>query len=120
MSYAMENAAVSKYVPAAGGIFLSAADTAAAAAESATDAAITAAAVSAANTALAAAAVSSARAVSAAILSESGIRSYAAAVHSRPASGRHARGAAGICESLPRSQTESAAAFPILRDTLTV
>lgn len=80
MSYAMESAAISKYVPAAGGIFLPAADTA-----------ITAA-VSAADTAIAAAAISSARAVPAAILSESGIRSYAAAVCSRSSSGRHARG----------------------------
>lgn len=108
MSYAMESAAISKYVPAAGGIFLPAADTA-----------ITAA-VSAADTAIAAAAISSARAVPAAILSESGIRSYTAAVCSRSFSGRHARGPAGVCESLPRSQTESAAVFPILRHTLPV
>lgn len=108
MSYAMESRAISKYVPAAGGIFLPAADTA-----------ITAA-VSAADTAIAAAAISSARAVPAAILSESGIRSYAAAVCSLSSSGSHARGAAGVCESLPRSQTESAAVFPILRHTLPV
>lgn len=119
MSYAMESAAISKYVPAAGGIFLPAADTAITAAESAADTVITAA-VSAADTAIAAAAISTARAVPAAILPESGIRSCAAAVCSPSSSGRHARGTAGVCESLPRSQTESAAVFPILRHTLPV
>lgn len=89
MSYAMESAAISKYVPAAGGIFLPAADTA-----------ITAA-VSAADTAIAAAALSSARAVPAAILSESGIRSYAAAVCSLSSSGSHARGQPGFVNPYP-------------------
>lgn len=89
MSYAMESRAISKYVPAAGGIFLPAADTAAAAA------------VSAADTAIAAAAISSARAVPAAILSESGIRSYAAAVCSFSSSGSHARGQPGFVNPYP-------------------
>lgn len=100
MSYAMESAALSKYVPAAGGIFLPAADTAITAAESAADTVITAA-VSAADTAIAAAAISTARAVPAAILSESGIRSYAAAVCSPSSSGSHARGQPGFVNPYP-------------------
>lgn len=95
MSYAMESAALSKYVPAAGGIFLPAADTAAAAAESPADTAITTA-ESAADTAIAAAAISSARAVPAAILSESGIRSCAAAVCSPPPQAAMPRGNQGL------------------------